>query len=178
MRYTIRSRHLVAALITTVVGIIPWTHGIASEEVVPSGHAVTITIPDGWERLTNHISEHTLVVAAERGTGNSLGLLGFEQPNAKYTLNRKEAEKGVLSALGPNTRILRRTDTKLAGASAYCVIVETEVQGRKISAARIIADKPVHGFMYVLQYSKIGGGNFDDASIQKIANQLRSNESR
>jgi len=165
----------IAPLITILLGTIPWICGIASEESVPAGHSIAVTIPDGWERRTG-LTDPILIASVERATGNSFGLLGFRQPDDKFTLNRKSAETGILNELGPGGKILRRLDTKLAGVAAYCVIAETEIQGRKISMARIMAEKPLNGFVYTVQYYKMGGDDFDDASIQAIVGRVRAKE--
>ena len=168
---------LIVIFIAIITPAVSLTHAIAAEEAVPLGHAITITIPDGWERRTG-LTEPILVAAVERGTGNSFGLLGFEQPDDKFTLNRKSAETGILNELGPAGKILRRLDTKLLGVAAYCVIAETQIQGRNISVARIMAEKPLNGFVYAVQYSKMGGGDFDDASIKAIVDRVHSKESK
>jgi hypothetical protein len=173
---TTSSRSIVT-LITFLLVTIPCICGIASEESVPAGHALAVTIPDGWERRTG-LTGPILIAAVERGTGNSFALLGFKQPDDKYILNRKSAETGILNELGPSGKILRRLDTKLAGLSAYCVIGETEIQGRKISMARIMTEKPLNGFIYAVQYSKIGGGDFDDAFIKAIAGRVRMKQEK
>jgi hypothetical protein len=118
----------------------------ASEEPVPTDHTLTVTIPEGWE-LRKGFKAPVLITAVERGIGNSFGLIGFKQPDAKFALNRKAAEDGILEELGPTGKILRRMDTKLAGVTAYCVIAEAQVEGRKISIARIMAEKPLNGFV-------------------------------
>jgi hypothetical protein len=175
MTHRTRTNRLFAPLIVFLFATIPWIRGIAPEEAVHPGHAIVITIPDGWERRTG-VTDPILIAAVERGTGNSFGLLGFKQTDDKFILNRKSAETGILKELGPGGKILRRQDTKLAGVAAYCVIAETEIQGRKISIARIMAEKPLNGFVYAVQYSKMGGGDFTDAFIQAIVDRVRAKE--
>jgi len=177
MKQRTRANRLFTPLIAVLFAMIQWNRAIASEEAIPAGHAISITIPDGWERRTG-VTDPILIAAVERGTGNSLGLLGFKQTDDKFTLNRKSAEAGILKELGPSGKILRRQDTKLAGMPAYCVTAETRIQGRKISVARIMAEKPLNGFVYAVQYSKMGGGDFDDASIQAIVSRVRVKEQK
>jgi hypothetical protein len=161
-------------VLTLVVGALPAVSARASEDVVPPGHTITFKIPDKWEQLTD-FKDPILVAAVEPGTGNSLGLLSFKQ-DEKFTLVRKSAEAGVLKELGAKGKILRTLDTKLAGAPAYCVIAEVELQGKKVSIARIMAEKPLNGFVYVVQYSKLDGGEIDDAAIKSIAERLTVSE--
>jgi len=167
-------QYLIASLIAIAFSSI---HAVASEEAIPPGHAIAANIPDGWERRAG-VPEPILIAAVERGTGNSFGLLAFKQPDDKYTLNRKSAETGILNELGAAGKILRRVDTKLAGVAAYCVIAETQIQGRNISIARIMAERPLNGFVYAVQYSKMGGGDIDDATIQAIVGRVHAKESK
>ena len=41
-----------------------------------------------------------------------------------------------------------------------------------------MAEKPLNGFVYAVQYSKMGGGDFDDASIKAIVDRVHSKESK
>jgi len=146
---------------------------LASEVPVPTDRTLSVTIPDGWE-LRKGFNSPILVALVEKGTGDSFGLLGFKQPDAKFVLNRNAAEEAILKELGSTGKILRRTDTKLIGVTACCVIAETQVEGQKISIARIMAETPLNGFVYSVQYSKLGGGDIDDATIQAVANRLKT----
>ncbi len=74
---------------------------------------------------------------------------------------------------GPKCTILHRLDTTLLGLPAYCVIAETEAQGAKISLARIMAEKPINGFVYVVQFSKLSPGNLSPTSVPSIVNRVR-----
>ena len=175
MTDSIPVRRRIAQRLIIVCASVLLTNAVPAEEVILPGHAVTMTIPVGWERRTNFAAP-ILVVAVEPATGDSLGLVGLKYPGEKFTLNRKEAETGMLKELGLDGKILRRRDTMLAGVPAYCVIAETRVQGRIISAARIMTEKPINGFLYAAQYSKMGGGYLDDSFIRTIVNRFRVKE--
>lgn len=163
-------------LAAIAIVVSPTICGIAEEAVAP-GHDVIVTIPEGWERYAE-VSQPILIASAERGTGNSLGLLAFEQPDVRYTLDRKSAEAGLMKELGADGKILRRSDAKLGGVPAYCVVAETQIQGQKISIARIMGERPLNGFVYAVQYSRLDGRDIDDASIQEILSRLHWKESQ
>jgi len=163
-------KRLIAFLIL-IAAVAPSVRTVASEEAAPPGHFIVVTIPDGWERR-NGLADPVVLAAVERGIGDSFGLLAFKQPDGKFTLNRKSAETGLLNEIGPTGKILRRADTRLVGVAAYCLIAETQVQGRNVSLARIMTERPVNGFIYAVQYSKMAGGDFDDAAIQAIIDRV------
>ncbi len=162
---------MTAILSAIIASLVLSIRAAASEEFVVSGHALVVVIPEGWERRTE-IHAPFLAAINEKATGNSFALMGMRQPDEKFTLNRKGAEVGLVKGLGTNGKILRRTEAKLLGLPAYCFITESEIQGQKSSGVTIMAEKALNGFVYMVQCTKAGGGDLDDASVQAIADRV------
>ena len=114
-----------------------------------------------------------LVATVDPSTGRSFGVIGLKQADTKFVLNRKEADKGLAKELGPSGKVLRRLDTKLLGVSAYGVVAEVEEDGHTISILRITAEKPVGGYVYAVQASKLGGGDFAKDEVEDLVGRVR-----
>jgi len=132
-------------------------------------------VPDRWKRPTG-LAAPVLLLAVEPDTGNSLGLIGFKAADKNFNLNRINAENTLLKDAGSTCKILHRLDTKLFGLPAYCLIAQTELQGTKISLARIMTEKPLNGFVYVVQFSKLSPGNLSPKSVPSIVNRVKLKE--
>lgn len=146
-----------------------------SKELVHPDHPVVITVPDRWKRSTGLVAP-VLLLATEPETGNNLGLIGLRMANKNFSLNRKNAENSLLKDASPTCKILHRLDTKVLGLPAYCLIAQTELQGTKMSLARIMTEKPLNGFVYVVQFSKLSPGNLSPESVPSIVNRVKLKE--
>jgi hypothetical protein len=144
----------------------------ALQQLVHPDHPVVVMVPEGWEPATG-LAPPILLLAAEGETGNSLALLGIQVADKKFVLIREDADAGVMEELGVKGKILHRLDTKLLGLPAYCVIVETELQERKVLLARIMMEKPLNGFIYVVQFSKLSPGDLSPQDIPSIVDRVR-----
>jgi hypothetical protein len=141
-------------------------------EVAPPGHKIIVLMPAGWNEPLG-VTEPLLVAAVDPSTGRSFGVLGIRQRDISYRLNRKTMDAALLEELGPEGKILRRLETTLVGVPAYGVIAETREDGHRVSILRIMAEKPLNGFVYGAQSSKLGGGDFNKDEVQDLTRRVK-----
>ncbi len=144
----------------------------AEKEVVPPGHAIVVTLPAGWHEPMG-MAAPMLAAAVDPDTGRSFGVLGIPQTDLSYRLNRKSVDAALKEELGTSGKILRRLETQLAGLPAYGVIAQVKEEGHTVSILHITAEKPLNGFLYGVQCSKLGGGDFDKDEVQELTGRVR-----
>jgi len=145
---------------------------LAGQRLTHPDHPIVVTVPNEWNQVGD-LEKPLLIVAKDPATGNSLSLLGFKVEDADHELNREAVERGLLVQLGPSGKILNRIDTQLLGERAYCLIAVAKHDDALVSVARIMSEKPLDGYTYVVQYSQVKSGAIDPRSIPGIARRVQ-----
>ena len=78
-----------------------------------------------------------------------------------------------MKELGPRATILHRIETTFLDLPAYCIICRTEVEGVRMSAARIMVEKPLQGIGYAVQFSKVGSEDISPNFIPSILKRFQ-----